>query len=99
MVNTEEAKPNDLLKECAKRKSQFRVEQCAKFNNSPFQNHYYNWVPYTKGKQTSPCALACKPETKQWYSELAPHVIDGTRCYDDGESTDVCIRGKCHVSS
>ena len=53
-------------------------------------NHYLG--------KTQPCALACKPEKKGWYSELAPQVIDGTRCYDDGESLHVCIRGKCHVS-
>ena len=86
------------LKDCEERPLKFRAEQCAKFDNSPFQNRYYSWVPFTKGKQTSPCALACKPEGRQWYSELAPQVIDGTRCHDDGESTDVCIRGKCHVS-
>lgn len=75
-------------------------------------SHYYHFTPIVillcyphphftlninLGK-TQPCALACKPEKKGWYSELAPQVIDGTRCYDDGESLHVCIRGKCHVS-
>ena len=42
---------------------------------------------------------ACKPDNNAWYSELAPQVIDGTRCYDDGEILDLCIRGKCHVGT
>lgn len=61
--------------------------------------NFINWEgnSFSLGKKVPPCALACKPDNNAWYSELAPQVIDGTRCYDDGEVLDVCIRGKCHV--
>ena len=87
-----------FVQNCDHREVDFRQMQCSEYDNMPFQKRYYKWVPFTKGKKVQPCALACKPDNNAWYSELAPQVVDGTRCYDDGEVLDVCIRGKCHVS-
>ena len=46
--------------------------------------------------QLKPCALNCLAEGYNFYTERAPKVIDGTRCYPD--SVDMCINGECMVS-
>ncbi|XP_013409605.1 A disintegrin and metalloproteinase with thrombospondin motifs 6 [Lingula anatina] len=44
----------------------------------------------------NPCALNCLADGHNFYTERAPKVIDGTRCYPD--SLNMCINGECrHV--
>lgn len=43
----------------------------------------------------NPCALKCKAKGSGLVMELAPKVLDGTRCYT--ESLDMCISGVCQV--
>lgn len=43
----------------------------------------------------NPCALKCKAKESDLVVELAPKVLDGTRCYT--ESLDMCISGACQV--
>lgn len=45
----------------------------------------------------SPCALKCQARGKSLVVELAPKVLDGTRCKAD--SLDMCINGICQVSN
>ena len=45
---------------------------------------------------SKPCALNCLAEGYNFYTERAPKVVDGTRCYPD--SLDVCVNGECLVS-
>ena len=56
------------------------------------------WCLYTcvVGGQVNPCALNCLAKGYNFYTERAPKVIDGTRCYPD--SLDMCINGECQVS-
>lgn len=44
----------------------------------------------------NPCALKCQAKATGQVVELAPKVLDGTRCYT--ESLDMCISGACQVS-
>lgn len=46
---------------------------------------------------TAPCALKCQALGKNLIVELAPKVLDGTRC--NIESLDMCISGICQVCS
>ncbi|KAK5647606.1 hypothetical protein RI129_002498 [Pyrocoelia pectoralis] len=60
--------------------SDFRAQQCAEYDQIPFDGVYYQWIPYTKAP--NPCQLNCMPR-----------VIDGTPCTDD--KYDVCVEGIC----
>ncbi|XP_002127703.3 A disintegrin and metalloproteinase with thrombospondin motifs 6 [Ciona intestinalis] len=80
--------------ECPNPKSDFRQEQCARFDTEPFQGRYLNWIAFDGGYQVKPCALNCKPEGYSFYAERAGAVIDGTRCFSN--SLDMCINGECH---
>ncbi|XP_060520392.1 papilin isoform X2 [Cylas formicarius] len=69
----------------------FRAQQCSEYDEVPFENVTYQWVPYTKGP--NPCELNCMPRGQRFYYRHAPVVIDGTRC--DDQTLDVCVNGKC----
>ena len=45
--------------------------------------------------QVKPCALNCMAAGFNFYTERAPKVIDGTRCYN--HSLDMCVNGECLV--
>ncbi|XP_022911513.1 papilin isoform X2 [Onthophagus taurus] len=69
----------------------FRSQQCSEYDAIPFEDVYYQWVPYTKSPQ--PCELNCMPRGERFYYRHKLQVIDGTRCND--ESLDVCVDGEC----
>lgn len=48
------------------------------------------------GLDLKPCALNCMAVGHHFYTERAPKVVDGTRCYPN--SLDMCIDGLCMVS-
>ena len=50
---------------------------------------------YISVGQMKPCALNCLATGFNFYTERAPKVKDGTRCYSD--SLDICINGECKV--
>ncbi|PIC23283.1 hypothetical protein B9Z55_017035 [Caenorhabditis nigoni] len=70
--------------------SDFRAEQCAKFNDEALDGNYHKWSPY-KGKNK--CELVCKPESGNFYYKWADKVVDGTKC--DSKSNDICVDGEC----
>ncbi|XP_019769290.2 papilin isoform X1 [Dendroctonus ponderosae] len=69
----------------------FRAQQCSEYDEVPFENVKYQWVPYTKGPNA--CELNCMPRGQRFYYRHAEQVVDGTRCND--ESLDVCVNGQC----
>ena len=75
-------------------KLDFRLQQCRAYNHIPFKGQLYNWRPYSQAK--NPCALTCTVEDDSFYRQLAPKVLDGTRCRNG--SLDMCINGVCTVS-
>ncbi|VEN50612.1 unnamed protein product [Callosobruchus maculatus] len=72
-------------------RADFRAQQCAEFNNIPFEGVYYDWIPYTKAPD--PCELNCMPRGERFYYNHARAVKDGTPCSD--EVFDVCVNGTC----
>lgn len=60
-----------------------------------YQGHYYEWIPLYNDP-AAPCALKCHARGQSLVVELAPKVLDGTRC--NADSLDMCISGICQVS-
>ncbi|CAG9813449.1 unnamed protein product, partial [Phaedon cochleariae] len=71
----------------------YRAQQCASYDNIPFEGVSYQWVPYTKAPNE--CELNCMPKGERFYFRHATAVVDGTRCND--EKFDVCVSGKCQT--
>ncbi|XP_063603126.1 papilin-like [Penaeus indicus] len=69
----------------------YRAEQCAKFNTVPFEGKYHRWVPYLKAPRK--CELNCQPLGERFYYRHAMKVVDGTPCDDTGKA--VCVDGIC----
>lgn len=80
-----------FLQDCPESEPDFRKQQCAHFNDVPFQGIRYNWTPYLRAP--NPCELNCMPVGERFYYRHKAHVIDGTRC--NAETPDVCVAGQC----
>ncbi|XP_063170025.1 ADAMTS-like protein 3 [Candoia aspera] len=72
----------------------FRAQQCSAYNDVKHQGHFYEWIPVFDDSN-SPCALKCQALGKPLIVELAPKVLDGTRC--NAKSLDMCISGVCQA--
>uniref|UniRef100_A0A8C5TTI0 ADAMTS like 3 n=1 Tax=Malurus cyaneus samueli TaxID=2593467 RepID=A0A8C5TTI0_9PASS len=80
--------------DCPSDVGDFRAQQCSAYNDVKFQGQLYEWVP-VYNHPAAPCALKCQALGKNLIVELAPKVLDGTRC--NSESLDMCISGICQV--
>lgn len=83
---------------CHKPEKSFRAIQCSKFNGKDLQipgvRNGITWLPRIEAEDN--CKLFC--EMKGYtgiYYELAPKVIDGTKC--NHGSSDICVDGVCRV--
>ncbi|XP_061524819.1 ADAMTS-like protein 1 isoform X2 [Phycodurus eques] len=72
----------------------FRAQQCSAHADVRYQGQYHEWLPVYNDPD-NPCALKCKSKGSGLLVELAPKVLDGTRCYT--ESLDMCISGLCQI--
>lgn len=73
----------------------FRAEQCTSYDEVPFRNKDFTWLPYHDSNNR--CALRCKAKGYNFVVTLSPKVLDGTKCEETGR--DICINGKCEVSA
>lgn len=80
--------------DCPSDAGDFRAQQCSAHADVRFQGQYHEWLPVYNDPE-NPCALKCKTKDSDLVVELAPKVLDGTRCYT--ESLDMCISGACQV--
>ncbi|XP_039515359.1 ADAMTS-like protein 3 isoform X1 [Pimephales promelas] len=78
--------------DCPLESGDFRAQQCSAHNDIKYQGQTYEWIPVTYDP-ISPCTLRCQARGKSLVVELAPKVLDGTRCKAD--SLDMCISGIC----
>ncbi|TRY92706.1 hypothetical protein DNTS_032936, partial [Danionella cerebrum] len=78
--------------DCPLESGDFRAQQCSAHNDIKYHGQVYEWIPVTYDP-ISPCALRCQARGKSLVVELAPKVLDGTRCKAD--SLDMCISGVC----
>ncbi|KAI4560113.1 hypothetical protein MJT46_012351, partial [Ovis ammon polii x Ovis aries] len=80
--------------DCPPDAEDFRAQQCSAYNDVQYQGRYYEWLPQYNDPAT-PCALRCQARGQNLVVELAPKVLDGTRCTAD--SLDMCISGICQA--
>ncbi|XP_069481103.1 ADAMTS-like protein 3 isoform X2 [Ambystoma mexicanum] len=80
--------------DCPPEVGDFRAQQCSAHNDVKYQGQYYEWLP-VYNDATAPCSLKCQALGKKFVVELAPKVLDGTRC--NTESPDMCISGICQA--
>ncbi|XP_047477820.1 thrombospondin type-1 domain-containing protein 4-like, partial [Penaeus chinensis] len=71
--------------------SDFRREQCASFNKTPFNRRFYTWEPYYDTPDS--CALNCRAVGLSFYATLNQTVIDGTAC--GLGASKICVAGMC----
>ncbi|KAK9524659.1 hypothetical protein VZT92_017031 [Zoarces viviparus] len=80
--------------DCPPDAGDFRAQQCSAHADVRYQGQYHEWLPVYNDPD-NPCALKCKAKDSGLVMELAPKVLDGTRCYT--ESLDMCISGVCQI--
>uniref|UniRef100_A0A7N6ANN5 ADAMTS-like 3 n=1 Tax=Anabas testudineus TaxID=64144 RepID=A0A7N6ANN5_ANATE len=78
--------------DCPTESGDFRAQQCSAHNDIKYQGVTYEWVP-APYDPSAPCALKCQSKGRSLTVELAPKVLDGTRCRAD--AFDMCISGVC----
>ncbi|KAM3876867.1 ADAMTS-like protein 3 [Diretmus argenteus] len=78
--------------DCPAESGDFRTQQCSAHNDIKYQGVAYEWVPVPYDP-SAPCALRCQAKGRSLIVELAPKVLDGTRCRAD--AFDMCISGVC----
>uniref|UniRef100_A0A8C5LEA2 ADAM metallopeptidase with thrombospondin type 1 motif 12 n=1 Tax=Jaculus jaculus TaxID=51337 RepID=A0A8C5LEA2_JACJA len=71
----------------------FRQMQCSEFDTVPYKNKFYRWFPVFN--PAHPCGLYCRPIDGQFSEKMLDAVIDGTPCFEGGNSRNVCINGIC----
>nr|XP_053639191.1 thrombospondin type-1 domain-containing protein 4-like isoform X2 [Cherax quadricarinatus] len=77
---------------CGPGYSDYRREQCASFNKTPFNRRFYTWEPYYDTPDS--CALNCRAVGLSFYATLNQTVIDGTPC-GVLDSKRICVAGRC----
>ncbi|NXD05540.1 ATL1 protein, partial [Certhia familiaris] len=80
--------------DCPPEAGDFRAQQCSAHNDVKYQGQLYEWLPVYNDPD-NPCSLKCQARGTALVVELAPKVLDGTRCYT--ESLDMCISGLCQI--
>uniref|UniRef100_A0A8C5LWN0 ADAMTS like 1 n=1 Tax=Leptobrachium leishanense TaxID=445787 RepID=A0A8C5LWN0_9ANUR len=80
--------------DCPAESGDFRAQQCSAHNDMKYQGQYREWLPIHNDPE-NPCSLKCQAKGTNLVVELAPKVLDGTRCYT--ESLDMCISGLCQA--
>lgn len=85
-----------FLQDCPPEAGDFRAQQCSAHNDVKYHGQFYEWLPVSNDPD-NPCSLKCQAKGTSLIVELAPKVLDGTRCYT--ESLDMCISGLCQVSA
>ncbi|XP_061565851.1 ADAMTS-like protein 1 isoform X1 [Cololabis saira] len=80
--------------DCPPDAGDFRAQQCSAHADVRHQGQFHEWLPLYNDPE-NPCSLKCKAKGSGLVVELAPKVLDGTRCYT--ESLDMCISGVCQI--
>ncbi|XP_062372046.1 ADAMTS-like protein 1 [Sardina pilchardus] len=80
--------------DCPPESGDFRSQQCSAHADVRHQGQFHEWLPVDNDPD-NPCALKCRAKGSGQVVELAPKVLDGTRCYT--ESLDMCISGVCQI--
>lgn len=77
--------------DCPPGSKDFRAVQCEHYNRIPFNENFYEWVPYYH--VTHKCSLYCQAKGHTFYYRHAEKVLDGTPC--EIQSQNMCVDGVC----
>ncbi|KAI7813138.1 putative A disintegrin and metalloproteinase with thrombospondin motifs 12, partial [Triplophysa rosa] len=80
-------------KPCVRQHPSFREMQCSEFNTVPYHNELYEWIPVASTSR--PCELQCKPADEDFSEKMLDAVTDGTPCFMNNSSRNICINGVC----
>ncbi|XP_051552292.1 A disintegrin and metalloproteinase with thrombospondin motifs 12-like [Myxocyprinus asiaticus] len=80
-------------KPCARKHPSFREMQCSEFNTVPYHNELYEWIPVASTSR--PCELYCKPVDEDFSEKMLEAVTDGTPCFMNNNSRNICVNGVC----
>ncbi|XP_067263336.1 A disintegrin and metalloproteinase with thrombospondin motifs 12 [Chanodichthys erythropterus] len=80
-------------KPCARKQPSFREMQCSEFNTVPYHNELYDWIPVVS--TWHPCELHCKPVDEDFSEKMLDAVTDGTPCFMNNNSRNICVNGVC----
>ncbi|XP_050966292.1 A disintegrin and metalloproteinase with thrombospondin motifs 12 [Labeo rohita] len=80
-------------KPCARKHPSFREMQCSEFNTVPYHNELYEWIPVASSSR--PCELHCKPVDENFSEKMLDAVTDGTPCFMNNNSRNICVNGVC----
>uniref|UniRef100_H3AVP0 Peptidase M12B domain-containing protein n=1 Tax=Latimeria chalumnae TaxID=7897 RepID=H3AVP0_LATCH len=80
-------------KSCLQEIPTFREMQCSEFDTVPYKNELYTWIPVYN--TANPCELHCRPTDENFAEKMLDAAIDGTPCYEENNSRDICINGIC----
>ncbi|KAL1273713.1 hypothetical protein QQF64_026527, partial [Cirrhinus molitorella] len=80
-------------KPCDRKHPSFREMQCSEFNTVPYHNELYEWIPVASSSR--PCELHCKPVDEDFSEKMLDAVTDGTPCFMNNNSRNICVNGVC----
>nr|XP_020449606.1 A disintegrin and metalloproteinase with thrombospondin motifs 12-like [Monopterus albus] len=80
-------------KPCQKNKPTFREMLCSEFDTVLYHNELYQWVPVAN--PLNPCELHCRPVTEYFSEKMLDTVTDGTPCFMNNKSRNICVNGAC----
>uniref|UniRef100_A0A667ZYR4 ADAM metallopeptidase with thrombospondin type 1 motif, 12 n=1 Tax=Myripristis murdjan TaxID=586833 RepID=A0A667ZYR4_9TELE len=82
-------------KPCQQNKPTFREMLCSEFDTVPYQNQLYQWIPVANPGH--PCELHCRPVNEYFSEKMLDAVTDGTPCFMNNNSRNICVNGVCKV--
>ncbi|XP_040012246.1 A disintegrin and metalloproteinase with thrombospondin motifs 12 isoform X2 [Xiphias gladius] len=82
-------------KPCQKNKPTFREMLCSEFDTVAYQNELYQWIPVSN--PLNPCELHCRPVSEYFSEKMLDAVTDGTPCFMNNKSRNICVNGVCKV--
>ncbi|XP_017267700.1 A disintegrin and metalloproteinase with thrombospondin motifs 12 [Kryptolebias marmoratus] len=80
-------------KPCQNNKPTFREMLCSEFDTVPYHNEIYQWIPVAN--PLIPCELHCRPVGEYFSEKMLDTVTDGTPCFMNNKSRNICINGVC----
>lgn len=80
-------------KPCQKDTPSFREMLCSEFDTVPYHNEFYQWIPVVN--PMNPCELNCRPSTEYFSEKMLDTVTDGTPCFMNNKSRNICVNGVC----
>ncbi|XP_005924501.1 A disintegrin and metalloproteinase with thrombospondin motifs 12 [Haplochromis burtoni] len=80
-------------KPCPNNIPTFREMLCSEFDTVPYHNELYQWIPVAN--PLNPCELHCRPVSQYFSERMFDTVTDGTPCFMNNKSRNICINGVC----